>query len=256
MIALRSRRELDRLRTANQLVAEVLELMRGQVSPGVTTGELDRRAEAAIVAAGARPAFKGYAGFPATLCTSINAEIVHGIPSDRRRLVEGDIISIDVGVCLEGYYGDAAITVPVGQVSAEALRLIEVTRESLHQAIAWARPGERLFTISHSVQAYAEKHGFSVVRDFVGHGIGTELHEPPQIPNYGRAGTGILLKPGMVLAIEPMINQGGHGVQVLADGWTAVTRDRKLSAHFEHTVAVTDNGPEILSRMADSAVSA
>jgi len=247
MIVLRSRREIEKLRAANQMVAGVLELMREQVRPGISTAALDRLAEDEIVRRGARPAFKGYAGFPATLCTSINHEIVHGIPSPKRKLKEGDIISIDVGVCLDGYFGDAAITVPVGEISPEAARLIEVTRVCLERAIARARPGERLHTLSYSVQEHAESNGFSVVRDFVGHGIGTELHEPPQIPNYGKPGTGLLLKPGMVLAIEPMINQGTWKVEVLNDGWTAVTRDRKLSAHFEHTIAITDNGSEILS---------
>jgi methionyl aminopeptidase len=247
MIVLRSRREIEKLRAANRIVAEVLEYLRSLIRPGISTAELDRAAEKMIVSQGARPAFKGYAGFPATLCTSINNEIVHGIPSPKRVLREGDIISVDVGTCLDGYFGDAAITVPVGRISPEAERLIEVTRISLERAIARAESGVRLFTVSHEVQAYAEERGFSVVRDFVGHGIGTELHEPPQIPNYGQPGTGLKLKSGMVLAIEPMINQGGWEIEVLDDGWTAVTRDRKLSAHFEHTIAVTDQGPEILS---------
>jgi len=247
MIVLRSRREIEKLRAANRIVAEVLEYLRSLIRPGISTAELDRAAEKMIVSRGARPAFKGYAGFPATLCTSINNEIVHGIPSSKRVLREGDIISVDVGTCLEGYFGDAAITVPVGRISPEAERLIEVTRISLERAIARAESGARLFTVSHEVQAYAEERGFSVVRDFVGHGIGTELHEPPQVPNYGQPGTGLKLKSGMVLAIEPMINQGGWEIEVLEDGWTAVTRDRKLSAHFEHTIAVTDQGPEILS---------
>ncbi len=247
MIVLRSRREIEKLRAANRMVAGVLEYLRQRVRPGISTGELDRIAEDKIVKQGGRPAFKGYAGYPATLCTSINHEIVHGIPSPKRILKEGDIISLDVGVCLDGYYGDAAITVPVGKISREASRLIEVTRESLARAIEQARPGARLFTVSHAVQAHAEARGYSVVRDFVGHGIGTELHEPPQVPNYGQPGTGLKLKSGMVLAIEPMINQGGQEVEVLADGWTAVTRDRSLSAHFEHTIAVTDEGPQILS---------
>jgi len=249
MIVLRSRREIEKLRAANRMVAELLELLKRRVRPGISTAALDKIAEDEIVRRGARPAFKGYAGFPATLCTSINHEIVHGIPSRKRKLKEGDIISLDVGVCLDGYYGDAAITVPVGKISTVARRLLDVTRASLEKAIARAWPGERLHTISHSVQEHAEKNGFSVVRDFVGHGIGTELHEPPQVPNYGQPGTGLLLKSGMVLAIEPMINQGGWEVEVLADGWTAVTRDRKLSAHFEHTIAITDDGPEILSAL-------
>lgn len=249
MIALRSKREIVKLKAANKMVAEVLQLVKKNVKPGVSTGFLDKIAEDAIRKQGARPAFKGYAGFPATLCTSINYEIVHGIPSKKRKLKEGDIISIDVGVYLDGYYGDAALTVPVGAVTPEAERLMQVTKTSLAKAIEFAFPGERLYTLSHSVQEYAEGHGYSVVRDFVGHGIGTELHEPPQIPNYGKPGTGLILKAGMVLAIEPMINLGGHAVQVLDDGWTAVTRDRKLSAHFEHTVAITEDGPLILSQI-------
>lgn len=249
MIALRSKREIAKLKAANQMVAEVLQLVKRNIHPGVSTADLDKIAEDEIVRQGARPAFKGYAGFPATLCTSINYEIVHGIPSKKRKLKEGDIISIDVGVCRDGYYGDAAITVPVGVISQEADRLIQVTEACLGKAIECAYPGERLYTLSYSVQKYAEDHGYSVVRDFVGHGIGTELHEPPQIPNYGKAGTGLVLKPGMVLAIEPMINLGNYAVQVLADGWTAVTKDHKLSAHFEHTIAITATGPEILSQL-------
>lgn len=249
MIALRSQREIAKLRAANLMVAQVLQLVKKSVAPGVTTAALDKIAEAEILKQGARPAFKGYAGFPATLCTSINHEIVHGIPSKKRKLKEGDIISIDVGVCLDGYYGDAAITVPVGVVSKASRHLLQVTEESLNIAIACAVAGEKLYTVSHSVQKHAEANGFSVVRDFVGHGIGTELHEPPQIPNYGKSGTGLTLKSGMVLAIEPMVNMGSYGVQVLDDGWTAVTIDHKLSAHFEHTIAITDDGPKILSQI-------
>ena len=249
MIALRSKREIAKLKAANQMVAEVLQLVKRKICPGVSTGALDKIAEAEIIKQGARPAFKGYAGFPATLCTSINYEIVHGIPSKKRKLKDGYIISIDVGVYRDGYYGDAALTVPVGTVSPEAARLIQVTEKALGKAIECAYPGERLYTLSYSVQKYAEGHGYSVVRDFVGHGIGTELHEPPQIPNYGKPGTGLILKAGMVLAIEPMINQGGYAIQVLEDGWTAVTKDRKLSAHFEHTIVITTTGPEILSQL-------
>jgi len=249
MIALRSQREIAKLRAANLMVAQVLQLVKKSVVPGVTTAALDKIAEDEILKQGARPAFKGYAGFPATLCTSINHEIVHGIPSKKRKLKEGDIISIDVGVCLDGYYGDAAITVPVGVVSKASRHLLQVTEESLNIAIASAVVGEKLYTVSHSVQKHAEANGFSVVRDFVGHGIGTELHEPPQIPNYGKPGTGLTLKSGMVLAIEPMVNMGSYGVQVLDDGWTAVTIDHKLSAHFEHTIAITEDGPEILSQI-------
>lgn len=249
MIALRSQREIVKLRAANLMVAQVLQLVKKNVAPGITTAALDKIAEDEILRQGARPAFKGYAGFPATLCTSINHEIVHGIPSKKRKLKEGDIISIDVGVCLEGYYGDAAITVPVGVVSKVSRHLMQVTEESLNIAIDCAVAGEKLYTVSHSVQKHAEANGFSVVRDFVGHGIGTELHEPPQIPNYGKPGTGLTLKPGMVLAIEPMVNIGSYGVQVLDDGWTAVTIDHKLSAHFEHTIVITDGEAEILSQI-------
>ncbi len=249
MIALRSKREIEKLKAANRMVAEVLQLVKRNVKPGVSTGMLDKIAEDEIIKQGARPAFKGYAGFPATLCASLNYEIVHGIPSKKRKMKEGDIVSIDVGVFLNGYYGDAALTVPVGKVSTEAQRLMQVTETSLGKAIECAYPGERLYTLSHCVQKYVEDHGYSVVRDFVGHGIGTELHEPPQIPNYGKAGTGLVLKAGMVLAIEPMVNVGTHAVQVLDDGWTAVTSDRKLSAHFEHTIAITDAGPVILSQL-------
>lgn len=249
MITLRSRREIVKLRAANLMVGQVLQLVKKSVEPGITTAALDKIAEDEIVRQGAKPAFKGYAGFPATLCTSINYEIVHGIPSKKRKLKEGDIISIDVGVCLDGYFGDAAITVPVGKVSRAAQRLMRVTEESLMLAIGCAVAGEKLYTLSHSVQEHAEANGYSVVRDFVGHGIGTELHEPPQIPNYGKAGTGLTLQPGMVMAIEPMVNMGSYGVQVLGDGWTAVTSDRKLSAHFEHTIVVTEDEPQILSQI-------
>ncbi len=249
MIALRSQREIAKLRAANLMVAQVLRLVKKSVEPGVTTAALDKLAEDEIVRQGAIPAFKGYAGFPATLCTSVNHEIVHGIPSKKRKLKEGDIISIDVGVKLDGYFGDAAITVPVGAVSKAAQKLMRVTEESLMLAIECAVAGEKLYTLSHRVQEHSEANGYSVVRDFVGHGIGTELHEPPQIPNYGKPGTGLTLQPGMVLAIEPMVNLGGYGVQVLDDGWTAITKDHKLSAHFEHTIAVTEGQPEILSQI-------
>ncbi|HIE07766.1 MAG TPA: type I methionyl aminopeptidase [Desulfarculaceae bacterium] len=249
MIALRSKREIVKLRAANLMVGQVLQLVKKSIEPGITTAALDKIAEDEIIRQGAKPAFKGYAGFPATLCTSVNYEIVHGIPSKKRKLKDGDIISIDVGVCLDGYFGDAAITVPVGTVSRAAQKLMRVTEESLMLAIGYAVAGEKLYTLSHSVQEHAEANGYSVVRDFVGHGIGTELHEPPQIPNYGKAGTGLTLQPGMVLAIEPMVNMGSFGVQVLDDGWTAVTSDRKLSAHFEHTIAVTEGEPQILSQI-------
>jgi methionyl aminopeptidase len=217
------------------------------VAPGVTTAELDQVAEERILAAGATPAFKGYHGYPATICASINEEVIHGIPSGRRVLQESDIISIDVGVQLDGYYGDSAITLPVGQVSEEAARLLRVTEESLYKAIERVRPGARISDIGHAVQTHVEAHGFSVVREFVGHGIGQRMHEEPQVPNYGEPGRGPRLAEGMVIAIEPMVNAGKPDVKVLRDGWTAVTRDASLSAHFEHTVAVTAGDPWILT---------
>jgi methionyl aminopeptidase len=213
----------------------------------VTTAELDELAEARIRKAGATPAFKGYHGYPATICASINEEVIHGIPSGRRVLNEGDVISIDVGASLDGYFGDSAVTLAVGKVSEEAATLLRVTEESLFKAIERVRPGGRISDIGHAVQAHVEAYGFSVVREFVGHGIGQRMHEEPQVPNYGEPGRGPRLAEGMVLAIEPMVNAGKPAVKVLGDGWTAVTRDRSLSAHFEHTVAVTTNGPWILT---------
>jgi methionyl aminopeptidase len=213
----------------------------------VTTAELDELAEARIRRAGATPAFKGYHGYPATICASINEEVIHGIPSGRRVLNEGDVISIDVGASLDGYFGDSAVTLAVGKVSEEAATLLRVTEESLFKAIDRVRPGGRISDIGHAVQAHVEAYGFSVVREFVGHGIGQRMHEEPQVPNYGEPGRGPRLTEGMVLAIEPMVNAGKPAVKVLGDGWTAVTRDRSLSAHFEHTVAVTANGPWILT---------
>ncbi|MBN2333669.1 MAG: type I methionyl aminopeptidase [Deltaproteobacteria bacterium] len=248
MITLRSRREIEKIRAANQIVAEVLERLREAVQPGISTLELDAITEKLIRERGGTPAFKGYAGFPASLCASVNEVIVHGIPRADIILAAGDIISLDVGAKLHGYYGDAAITVPVGEVSDAARRLMQVTEESLAEGIQAAWPGEHLFTVSARIQRYVEARGYSVVRDFVGHGIGTQLHESPQVPNFGVEGTGIRLKAGMVIAIEPMVNMGTHEVDVLADGWTAVTRDRLLSAHYEHTIAITDGGPEILSK--------
>jgi methionyl aminopeptidase len=216
--------------------------------PGVTTKELDQIAEKRCKEFGVKPAFKGYHGYPACLCVSINEQVVHGIPSTRT-LKSGDIIGIDFGVIHDGYYGDSAVTVGVGKISQEAQKLLDVTREGLLQGIEQARVGNRLFDISHAVQKYVEAHGFSVVREFVGHGIGRSLHEEPQVPNYGPKGKGVPLKEGMVLAIEPMINVGGHGVRVEPDGWTAVTIDGSLSAHFEHTIAITKDGPEILTQV-------
>lgn len=247
-IVLKAPWELALLRRSNRLVAETLAALAQQVKAGVTTLELDRFAEQYLRTHGARPAFKGYRNYPFTLCTSINEQVVHGLPSSRR-LEEGDILSLDMGAIVDGYYGDAAVTLPVGRISAEAERLLQVTRECLDRAIAAAQHGARLMDISGAVQEHAETHGFSVVRVFVGHGIGKDLHEAPQIPNFvdpGR-GRGPVLKPGMVLAIEPMVNAGGPEVRVLEDTWTAVTADGSLSAHFEHTVAITENGTEVLT---------
>ena len=235
------------MQTANQLVADVLAEIAAEVAPGVTTADLDRLAERLVRERGAEPAFKGYRGYPATLCASVNEEVVHGIPSNSRVLQDGDIISLDMGVKIGGFYGDAAVTVPVGHVPEETATLLRVTSESLDRAIAEVRVGGRLSDIGHAVQAWVEAHGFSVVREFVGHGIGERLHEDPQIPNYGPPGRGPRLTEGMVLAIEPMVAMGRPETRVLGDGWTAVTRDGSLAAHFEHTVAVTSNGPLVLT---------
>jgi len=247
VIVCRSAAELERMREAGRLVGEVLRELAAHVKPGVTTADLDLLAEKRIAKAGAIPAFKGYHGYPATICASINEEVIHGIPSGRRILNEGDVISIDVGASLDGYYGDSAVTLPVGQVSEEAATLLRVTEEALYKAIDRARPGGRISDIGHEVQRHVEAYGFSVVREFVGHGIGQRMHEEPQVPNYGEPGRGPRLAEGMVLAIEPMVNAGKAAVKVLGDGWTAVTRDGSLSAHFEHTVAVTADGPWILT---------
>ena len=247
MIVCKSPREIERMREANLLVAEVLAQLAAMVAPGVTTAQLDAEAERLVRAGGAEPAFKGYRGYPATLCASINEQVVHGIPSDRA-VVEGDIISLDMGVKLNGFYGDSAVTVPVGRVSEETARLLRVTQESLERGIEQVRIGGRVSDIGHAIQEHVEANGFSVVREFVGHGIGASLHEEPQIANYGEPGRGPRLAEGMVLAIEPMVNMGRPAVKVLADGWTAVTRDGSLSAHFEHTVAVTKDGPLVLTQ--------
>ena len=246
MIVCRSRAELEKLRRVNQLVGTVLAELRAMATPGVTTRDIDAVAEDLVRQAGAEPAFKGYHGYPATVCASVNEQVVHGIPSTRK-LVEGDILSIDMGAKLDGFFGDCAVTVPVGPVSAQAQELLRVTEESLFRGIDAVKPGARVSDIGAAVQQHVEAHGFSVVREFVGHGIGTSLHEEPQIANYGPAGHGPRLAEGMVLAIEPMVNIGKPVVKVLADGWTAVTRDGSLSAHFEHTVAVTRDGREILT---------
>jgi methionyl aminopeptidase len=253
VIVCRSAAELDRLREAGRLVGEVLAELTAHVAPGVSTGDLDALAEKRIAQAGATPAFKGYHGYPATICASINDEVIHGIPSGRRVLREGDIISIDVGASLDGYFGDSALTLPVGQVSEEAATLLRVTEEALFKAIDRVRPGSRVSDIGHVVQQHIEAYGFSVVREFVGHGIGQRMHEEPQVPNYGEPGHGPRLTEGMVLAIEPMVNAGKPAVKVLGDGWTAVTRDGSLSAHFEHTVAVMGGEPWILTEAPSTA---
>jgi methionyl aminopeptidase len=247
MIALKSAAELELMRKACGITAQILQEMCDMAKPGISTGELDKYAEKRIKELGAQPAFKGYHGFPACVCISVNDEVVHGIPSPKRVLKDGDIVGLDFGVIYQGWYGDSARTVAVGSVKPEVQKLLDVTRDGLLKGIEQCREGNRVFDIGHAVQNYVEGHGFSVVREFVGHGIGRALHEDPQVPNYGPKGKGTQLKVGMVLAIEPMINAGSHEVKVLSDGWTAVTVDHSLSAHFEHTVAITPKGPEILT---------
>lgn len=247
MIELKSESQIEMMRHAGRIVGEVLERLSQAVRPGISTQEMDDLAAQAILRLGGKPAFKGYQGFPANICASVNEEVVHGIPSGRK-LKNGDIVGLDVGVVVGGYYADAAVTVGVGRISPEAADLMAVTELALMKGIAMARPPQRLSDISHAVQTTVESRGFSVVRDFVGHGIGSKLHEPPQIPNYGKPGFGPELKVGMVLAIEPMVNTGGSAVRIKEDGWTAVTIDGKWSAHFEHTVAVTEDSPEILTK--------
>ena len=246
MVILKSPGEIEKIRQSNVIVAEILEVLRQKIEPGTNTLTLDKISEKLALARTARPAFKGYRGYPYSLCTSVNQQVVHGFPS-RHPLKEGDILSMDFGIFYNGYHGDAAITVPVGKVSEIAQRLMKTTKQALFLGIEQAVPGKRLSDISHAIQSHAEAAGFSVVRKFVGHGIGKALHEDPQIPNYGKPGMGIRLKPGMVLAIEPMVNAGSYEVKTLEDGWTAVTKDGSLSAHFEHTVAITEDGPVILS---------
>ena len=248
-VILKTPAEIEKLRRSNQIVAEVLEVLKERVSPGISTMELERICEEECRKRKVRPAFKGYNGYPYCLCVSVNQEVVHGMPSEKKVLKEGDIVSIDFGVCCDGYYGDAAVTVPVGKISPEAQRLIDVTRRCLELAIEEAREGNRLYDISHAIQSCAEGAGYSVVRAFVGHGIGRELHEAPQVPNFGSPGKGIKLKEGMVFAIEPMVNAGGSAVRILDDGWTAVTVDGSLSAHFEHSVAITRDGAIVLSKV-------
>lgn len=250
MIIYKSKDEIEDIKKSNQIVGKILSELKKMIEPGITTKELDRYAEKRALEFGARPAFKGYRGFPASLCTSINEEIVHGIPSSRE-LKNGDIISLDFGVEYNGLYGDAAVSCPVGEVSAKAKELIMVAEEAFFKGFETIKKGKRLSDISHAIQNHVESFGFSVIRTFVGHGIGYSLHEDPQIPNFGPPGHGPVLKAGMVLAIEPMISMGDWHVEILEDDWTAITRDRSLSAHYEHTLAITDNGPIILSLLED-----
>ena len=248
MVILKQPDEIDKARASNRIVSEVLNILREKVKPGVTTRELDKMAEGVAEKRGAKPAFKGYRGYPFSLCTSVNDEVVHGMPSNRI-LVEGDIVGLDFGIYHQGLYGDAAITLPVGKVGEQAANLMQVTEQSLYSAIKQVCAGNRLGDISAAVQETVEAAGYSIVRDFVGHGVGKSLHEDPQIPNFGKKGRGIELKKGMILAIEPMVNAGQYKVKILSDGWTVITADGSLSAHFEHSVAITDNGPEILSKL-------
>ena len=247
-IVCRSKAEIEKLRRSGQLVRRLLEETRQQVRPGATTLDLEAFVAKRIAELGVRAAFKGYRGYPCCLCTSVNHEIIHGIPSPRRRLETGDIVSLDLGVILEGYYGDSALTVPVGEISEPLERLLRVTQECLELGILQAQAGQRVGDISAAVQKHAEGNGYSVVREFVGHGVGRALHEEPQVPNYGKEGRGPVLKEGMVIAIEPMVNTGGAAVRVLDDQWTAVTVDGGYSAHFEHMVAITSNGADVLTR--------
>jgi methionyl aminopeptidase len=248
VIVLKSEREIGLMRQAGHILADVIDRLRTTVKPGLSTLEIDEDVEAFIVKRGARAAFKGYRGFPATVCISINEEVVHGIPSARRKIQDGDIVGLDLGCIVDGYYADCAVTLAVGAVPAGTQKLLDVTRESLDLAIKECWPGRRLSDVSHAVQAHVEAHGLSVVRAFVGHGIGRALHEDPQVPNFGDPGRGPQLRPGMVLALEPMVTMGSWEVQILDDGWTAVTKDGSLAAHFEHTIAVTEGEPEVLTR--------
>ena len=252
MIIRKSKSEVEKMRIAGQIVARVLKRLSEMVEPGITTRDLDYEAEKMIRDAGAYPTFKGYHGFPASICASINDEVVHGIPS-KRKLRDGDIIGIDCGATYQGYVGDSAVTVPVGNVNERVKRLLETTKQSLYEAIEKCRVGNRLGDVCNAVQSFVEPLGYSVVRNYCGHGIGRAMHEEPQVPNYGRAGTGPVLREGWVIAIEPMINLGRHDVKVLSDGWTVITMDGQPSAHFEHTVAITQEGPQILTLLEDGA---
>jgi methionyl aminopeptidase len=249
MIYYKSAREITLMREGGRILAEVVARLRALAKAGTSTLEIDEAVEAFIGERGAKPAFKGYRGFPATVCISINEEVVHGIPSPRRRLKEGDIVGFDLGCIVEGYYADCAVTLPIGEIPTAVQKLLDVTRESLELAIQECRPDRRLSDVSHAVQRHVEAHGFGVVRSFVGHGIGRALHEEPQVPNFGEPGRGPRLRPGMVLAIEPMVTMGNYEVRVLDDGWTAVTTDGSLAAHFEHTIAVTESCPEVLTTL-------
>jgi methionyl aminopeptidase len=246
-VVLKSSKEIEKMRRAGEVTRDVLQLVRGLVKPGVTTFDLEKAAVARLAELDIKAAFKGYHGYPCALCTSVNSEVVHGIPSEKRVLKEGDIVSVDFGVVVDGYFGDSAITVPVGNIAPETARLLDVTKKSLYAGIAVVKPGATLGDVGSAVQGVVEAEGFSVVRDFVGHGIGVHMHEDPQVPNYGQAGRGMKLKTGMVIAIEPMVNAGGPDVLVLDDGWTAVAKDGSMSAHFEHTVAVTASGARVLT---------
>lgn len=255
MIVYKSQDEIEMMKKSSQLVGIVLKELRTMIAPGVRTMDLDKYAESRTKELGARPAFKNYRGYPASLCVSINEEIIHGIPSDRK-LREGDIVSLDFGVVYEGFYGDAAITCPVGKISERAQHLIDTAKGAFWAGLEFFKEGNYLSDISHAIQTYVEARGFSVIRNFVGHGIGYALHEDPQVPNFGPPGHGPRLKPGLVLAIEPMIAIGKFEVEVLSDGWTAITKDQSLSAHYEHTVALTENGVEVLTLVDDTELEA
>ncbi|MEK6325587.1 MAG: type I methionyl aminopeptidase [Acidobacteriota bacterium] len=254
MIIRKSKSEIEKMRASGRIVAQVLQRLSQMIEPGVTTRDLDYEADRMIVDAGAHPTFKGYHGYPSSICASINDEVVHGIPS-KRKLLEGDIVGIDCGATYMGYVGDAAVTVPVGRVSDAVKRLLEATQRSLYEAIERCRVGNRLGDVCNAVQAYVEPLGYSVVKNYCGHGVGRAMHEEPQVPNYGKPGTGPVLREGWVIAIEPMINLGHEDVKVLSDGWTVITLDGQPSAHFEHTVAITQDGPQILTRLDNGAAS-
>lgn len=248
MIELKTASQIEKMRVAGRLTRQALELAGSLIAPGITTAEIDRAVHDFIVKNGGIPSFLGYAGYPASCCLSVNEEVIHGIPG-KRVLKEGDIVSVDVGAIVNGWHGDNAATFPVGKVAPEAEKLMQVTRECLEIAIAMAAPGVRLGDIGYAIQSHAEEHGYGVVRQFIGHGIGSEMHQAPDVPNYGKPGRGIRLEKGMTIAIEPMINLVGHEVRCLADGWTVVTKSGSVSAHFENTIAVTDNGAEILTKL-------